>query len=251
MKHLIIGPGSMALYMMMGALAKLKETGQLEDLEEISSSSAGAILASAFVFFKGDLKKVIDTGMIMELGSIKPQLKNIITKWGLIDSKELYNLIFRVLGPVTFRDLEGPKIHVAVSDLISGRVIYCSRDTTPDLEVAEAVRRSCIAPFIFSPVIVNGSVLVDGSVFEESPHVPFIGKESVFEIRYIVKVQDKNVPDSLFSYVTLVLWSGILKNRVAYKAFNRVELETDINIFDFKISRGMRQRLFLEGYGSL
>ena len=55
-----IGPGAMGFFLYLGVLSKLKQTGRLEDLEEISGASAGGLLAFLFLATKGDLSKVLD-----------------------------------------------------------------------------------------------------------------------------------------------------------------------------------------------
>ena len=85
MKYLAIGPGAMGFFVFMGALYKLQETGKLDDLEEISGSSAGSLLGFLYLLTKRDLIKTFDFALDAPIKqSMKPSIKTLFKDYGLV-----------------------------------------------------------------------------------------------------------------------------------------------------------------------
>lgn len=244
MKHLIIGSGSMMVFSFMGALKQLEESGELKDLEEISSASCGSLLAVAYLYVK-DVSEVLRRALLIDFGSFKPNLKTFIKKWGFIDSNHIGDIVRSWVGSMTFKELykHNPiKLHISVSDLRYGTVKYLSVDTDPDMELADAVQKSCSVPFIFTP----NETYVDGALFEMGPYGPFLGKQDVLEIRF-QNLEHEYKYKSLKEYILVVLFC-LIKTRFEYFGFSRIDITSNVNMFDFKMSKDTKLELFKEGY---
>ena len=253
MKHLIIGPGSMIIYSFLGAVKYLSDEGLLNNLEEISCSSAGSIIGFMYVFFKGDVKKLFDLSLDIPLDTIaKPDIKSLVSKFGLIDTDRFEKYMITVTNGIdpTFKELYAInpiKLHIPTCDIVTNKTIYMSVDTTPDMKVAHAVRRSIAVPIIMTPASKR---YVDGSLKEYSPFVPFLGKNDVLEIRYMYENESpKTRPKTFiqFLYLTVLVF---ISNRVEYLNFPRIDITTgsDFNLFDFSMSLEKKLQLYVNGY---
>lgn len=252
MKHLIIGPGSMIIYAFIGAMKYLHDTGQLIDLQEISCSSAGAMIGFFYVFSKGDVDRLIQIALDAPLVDIaKPDIKSLLTKFGLIDADRFEKYMVKVTGGKnpTFKELyemNPIKLHIPTYDIVMKKTIYMSVESTPDMKVAHAVRRSIAIPIIMTPV---ASRYIDGSVTERSPYAPFLGKNDVFEIRYVWEVAHGTRPRTFFQFLYSVV-STMLTIRAEYTGFPRLDISMsrEFELFNFSMDSSQKLQLYKSGY---
>jgi predicted acylesterase/phospholipase RssA len=252
MKHLIIGPGSMIIYAFIGAIKYLKDSGLLDDLHEISCSSAGAMIGFFYVFSKGDVDKLLKIALDAPLADMaKPDIKSLLTKFGLIDADRFEKFMVKVTGGVnpSFKelyDINPIKLHIPTYDIVMNKTIYMSVDTTPDMKVAHAVRRSIAVPIIMTPVL---SRYIDGSVAEYSPYAPFLGKQDVFEIRFTWEITHRKVPKNFFQFLYGVV-SALISTRDVYLDFPRLDIQTskEFELFNFSMDSSQKLQLYKNGY---
>jgi len=81
----------------------------------------------------------------------------------LVDSKGLRRLLERHLPYVQLEDAAIP-IHIVASDMVTGEEVLLSSGSTVD-----AVLASAAIPGVFPPVSLNGRLLVDGGVANNTP----------------------------------------------------------------------------------
>lgn len=246
----------MIIYAFIGALKKLKENGQLEDLEAISCSSSGSIIGMFYILTKGDVDEMLRLSLDVPLSDIaKPEVKSLLDKYGLIDSDKFERYMSRLSKKITggldptFKELyewNPIKLYVPTYDLVTNKTLYMSVDTTPDLRVSKAVRRSISIPVIMSP---DEYRYVDGSVAEFSPHVPFLGKTDVFEVRFRWVPRPKKRAKNLFAYLYDVVFA-FLSNRVEFTEFPRLDVYTEdtFEMFNFSMSTDQKLELYRSGY---
>lgn len=106
--------------------------------------------------------------------------------------------------PVTFKDLS-IDLAVIAADTNDRKMVIYSREFSPDVEVAEAVRRSMSIPFIYEPRIDNGHEIMDGGLCENYPfwiHLINQSEEDASRIKIgfdLVKEKDNSegCPDSV------------------------------------------------------
>ena len=252
MKHLIIGPGSMIIYAFIGAIKYLHDSGQFHNLKEISCSSAGAMIGFFYVFSKGDVDQLLKIALDAPLSDLaKPDIKSLFTKFGLIDADRFERYIVKVTSGQnpTFKelyDMNPIKLHIPTYDIVMNKTIYMSVDTTPDMKVAHAVRRSIAIPIIMTPVL---SRYIDGSVNEYSPYTPFLGKTDVFEIRFSWELSPGKTPKTFFQFMYSVVMS-LLSVRHEYLEFPRLDISTsrEYELFNFSMSPDQKLQLYKSGY---
>ncbi len=94
-------------------------------------------------------------------------VRPVVPREGLLDSGPMERILRRHLGDRNIEDLALPYAAVA-ADLETGREVVITSGP-----VARAVRASCAVPGFFTPVRVDGRLLVDGGVCANIPtHVP-------------------------------------------------------------------------------
>jgi predicted acylesterase/phospholipase RssA len=249
-KRLIIGCGGTIIFSFIGVLKKL---GPLENLEEISCSSTGSIIGLFYVFTRGDVDKMLQMALDAPLEKMAHiDVKGFLTRFGLINTRNFEKYIDSLCS-LTFKELyeHNPiKLHVASYNLMTDKTIYMSVDTTPDMKVSHAVRRSISVPLVMIPCFVpsEGGVFVDGSFAEVSPYQVFLGKTDVLEIRYIPSPKPKKIPRTLVEYVYTVVFSFI-NYRMEYNDFPRIDVESDITVLDFSLSTEKKMELYIKGCG--
>ena len=107
------------------------------------------------------------------------EIFNITNKYGLESGenikKILYHLLEKQTGKrnCTFKELyeiyPSKKLIILGANITTGECEYFSVDTTPDMEVCDAIRISISVPFIFTGVTYNNMVYGDGGLINNFP----------------------------------------------------------------------------------
>jgi len=247
MKYLILGPGGMGYFVMLGYLTKIEK--ELKEVEEISGSSAGSILGFYLALGKS-LKEILDFSINIDTESLtKMNLKSLLKNFGLIDTKLIRETILKTAGSnPRFRDLK-IKFHVAATCVNNSSTVYFSRDTHPDMYVVDAVCASISIPLIFSAFKYRGGLYVDGGTLEEIPAVTFLHKngDDVLCIQLKVNRPVFSEVTNLKMFLKNIVTAGFL-SRISYPHVKRVMLDFgDIEVLNLKMSVDDRLRLFILG----
>lgn len=261
MKYLAIGPGAMGLFVFMGALHKLEESGNLKDLEEISGSSAGSLLAFFYLLTKRDIVKVLDYALKTPIKQImKPNIKSLFNNFGVVPVSKVRKVLaqscleFTTKNEITFEELYKicpVKLHVSAYCVDLKRTDYFSVDQTPHMSVIDAVCMSIAVPFLFSVSKFNGWHYVDGGSAESLPCAPFMGKpkEDILALELEFSNKKKDIKD--LKQYGLEVMAAILHLRSKYDV-PRVSLNMDsLDMFDFNMDSEMKIRMFMMGQGGL
>ena len=250
MRYLCLGPGGTGIFTIAGFLKK-HETS-LEDIEEISGSSAGAILGLLMsvgysmdeiinILFSADLSKFI-----------KINVASFFTNFGFVDTVPIREEFVRLCRcDPTFRELD-KKFYVAAFCLNTGETMYFSRDTHPDMKAIDAVLMSMSVPLIFSTGRFEGHTYTDGGTTESFPVTPFLGKKP-YEILCIKLKTSKKYHEDIQNHIQFLeaLLRSTLSNRRTHALENTrvVELDVgDLNVFDFTLDLETKGKLYLKGY---
>lgn len=256
-KYLAIGPGAMGYFTYIGSLAKLKHAGRLDDLEEISGASAGALLAFAFALAKGDTTKVLDHSLTVPAKQMmKPSIKSFIKDWGMISNSKLRGVITDFIKNLTgkesftFKELYEwypVKLHVSSYCVNTSKTVYFSVDSSPNMNVTEAVCASIAIPFIISSAKLNdGWHYVDGATAEALPGGPFLAKKPDDVLAIIFEWSKSGEIKDLKSYA-LALLTTQMRSRATY-SFPLITLKhSEIDIYDFSLTQEKKLKLFMRG----
>jgi NTE family protein len=161
-----------------GALKALEEKGVAGQLQRFAGTSAGSIIAALLAagYTHDDLSKVMTELDYNELEDGKEPLR-LLTHYGLYKGDFFLEwmrdrLSTKLQVQPTFADL--PKdCHVFATNLNTRSLTEFSREKTPDVSVAEAVRCSMSIPLFFAAYSLGGSLYVDGGVILNYPFLDF------------------------------------------------------------------------------
>ena len=249
MKYLVLGPASMGIFSLIGAL-KARETA-LADVREISGSSAGAILA-LFLALGMSVDEILDLSLSLDIPTfVKIRLGSFFNKFGFVDMGPIRKKLIDICGSdPTFSDLD-MKIYVSAFCLNTSETVYFSKDSHPDMKVIDAVCMSMAVPFIFACGSYENRTYVDGGVKEEFPLTPFLDKKS-HEITCMKIKMDRIYQDTIDTpkqFVDTIIRSALSNRVVCDMPIEIIETNVgDINVFDFSMDYEQKVKLYTIGY---
>lgn len=244
----------MGFFLYLGVLSNLKQSGKLDDLEELSGASAGGLLGFLFLATKGDIAKVLDFSINVPVKQImKPNIRNFLKNYGLVPPtkirKVLSDACLNFIGKpdVTFLELyewNPIKLHLSAYCVDLMKTDYFSVDSTPHMSVLDAVCATIAIPFLFSVVKIGDWSYIDGGAAESVPAGPFLGKNDVLAMK-LAWARPAPVTD-LKSYSLGILYST-MKLRAVYEV---PTLDLDLagqDVFDFGASNDGKLKMFMKG----
>ena len=249
MKYLVLGPASMGIFSLMGAL-KARET-QLADVKEISGSSAGAILA-LFLAVGMSIDEILETSLDLNIPNfVKIRIGSFFNKFGFVDMGPIRRKLVEICGyDPTFQELD-MKIYVSAYCLNTAETVYFSRDTHPNMKVIDAVCMSMAVPFIFACGNYEGKTYVDGGTKEEYPLTPFLDKKphEITCIRIKMNRIYKETIDNPKQFVDTLVRSALSNRETFDLPIQIVEVNVgDTDVFDFSMEYEEKIRLYNMGY---
>jgi predicted acylesterase/phospholipase RssA len=249
MKYLVLGPGALGFFAMLGYLTKIES--ELSEVEEISGASAGAILGF-FLLSGKSLQEIFEASINVDMIEMtKVDLKTFINSFGFINHELIKQKLIEIWGGnPTFSELP-KKLYVSAYCLDTLDVEYFSRDTHPDMYVVDAVCASLSIPFVISSYMYNGKRYIDGSTNELTPVGPFLNK--MFSDVFCVEIRQSNSRakvETLVDYCKCIA-STVLRNRKNYVDVpSKVIDVTQFDILDLRAPFETRLKLFTLGHGS-
>lgn len=169
---LVLSGGGMKGVVTLGAVAGLRRSGALKHVRRVVGTSAGALVAAAFALDRASVRLVDDLGAVryepdMDLGRL-------LVSFGLDSGRHLDAWIAALLGgeTLTFAEVRrrtGVDLIVCATNLTQRRAEYFGPDSTPDMDVALALRMSCAIPLYFAAVSHASQLFVDGGVADNFP----------------------------------------------------------------------------------
>lgn len=252
-RTLVISGGGMKGVASLGAVVALRRAGVLDQLRTVVGTSAGALVAAAYVLGRAQ------AGLVDELAGdqYKPDidLNNVRTGFGLDSGRHLEGWIRTVVGerPCTFRDVadrHGIRLVVCATNVTERKAHYFGPDTTPDMDLALALRMSCSVPLYFSAVEHEGQVFVDGAVSDNFPMKWAVrdagGEEGVIGI--VFKPRRATTVHSLESYVGALVECSTRRNYGALHPSKVLMLDTGAaSAFKFDVSAPALRKLYRTG----
>ena len=249
MRYLVLGPAALGFYAILGYITKIKDV--LEEVEEISGTSSGAMLGFLLLSGKSP-QQIFDLTININTEELtKVDLKTFINSFGFINHELIKQKLVELWGGnPTFKELP-KKLYVSAYCLNTLEVEYFSKDTHPDMYVIEAICASISIPIMFTPYEYKGKKYIDGGTTEELPVFPFLHKN--FSDLMCVKIhQDQQHVklDSMLDYFMCIATTSH-KNRIKYQNAPTKKLNvTHINILNLQGPLEDRLKLFAIGMGS-
>ena len=249
MEYLVIGPGAMGGFSMLGYLKTIEES--LDNIKEYSGASAGAII-SVFLALGFSIDDILYKLAELEGNKlVKLNLKCFMNKYGLVDLKPIRDKFVDIFeSDPTFLDIE-KKIYISAFCVNTSRTVYFSKDTHPYMKVIDALCMSIAVPFIFSSYRYEGMVYVDGGTLETLPSAPFLDKKTNKVLCIRMKMEPEFIQDITSpKQFAEALIASTLNNRQQNVLNNCKVVDIDIgqvDVFNFNMTYEEKMKLYLKG----
>lgn len=267
----ILGGGGIRGTAYTGAIKALKELNI--NLTGLAGSSIGAIVAGLYTFgYSTDEIQEIFNSINFEF------FKDINLTFGkdfaLSKGKNFYEWIKTKIEdkfyensdakrkPVTFSDLEKELIIVSV-DLATSKLYEFSKEKTPDVEIAHAIRVSVAMPGLYTPVFDENECLADGDLSKAMPLFKIsetINKkpEKILELRLENNETKKKISNTI-DYLNAVYdtVSGIASDYLIslyqnHDKYDILKINTEnISVVDFMINKDKKAKMAQIGYNTI
>jgi NTE family protein len=155
---LALGSGSARGWAHIGAIRALEKRGIKPDF--VCGTSIGALAGAAYAAGKLDKLEHWVTGLAW---TNVVRLMDLTWRGGLIRGNRLFSLFRTIFEDLNIEDLPIPYGAIA-TELYSGRELWLRQGN-----VLDAVRASCAMPGLFTPVVRDNVVLVDGGLVNPVP----------------------------------------------------------------------------------
>ena len=200
---LALGSGGARGYAHIGVIQELEKKGY--KIESIAGSSMGALIGGLYAVGKLDEFKK----WVLELGyyDVFKLLKLSSVQGALINADEVFNKVAIMIGDVNIEDLPIKYIAVA-SDINARKEVLFTKG-----RLIDAIRASIAIPTIFTSVIKDEMILVDGGVLNPLPINAIINDDTDIKIVVNLEANIKN------SYVVDVPLEHQTREEVLYNEF--------------------------------
>jgi len=245
--YLVIGPAAMGIYSFIGSLSLI----DLNKVEEVSGSSAGAILGF-FICLGKTHEEIREFCLNLNLTELsKMSITTFITKFGLISHEPIKKKFKEFCGgDPTFSDLP-KKLYVTSFCVNKFETEYFSADTSPYMSVIDAVCMSISVPFLFESIKYNKFTYLDGGTFENVPSLAFLNKDPKDVLVLSLEINKKHLPEikTIRDFINSVIHVAV-NNRISCNTqYKEVRFDIgDVNIFDFSMSDDDKLKLYFLGY---
>lgn len=156
---LALGGGAARGWAHIGVIRALEEAGI--SIDSVAGTSIGALVGA--IYCSGRLKELERIADEFHLKQLLYFVDVVFPRSGLIDGKKIVDFIKELTGSPPVEELSIPFCAIA-TDLATGREV---RITEGDL--LDAVRASISIPGIFTPLVTDGRILVDGGLVNPVP----------------------------------------------------------------------------------
>jgi predicted acylesterase/phospholipase RssA len=239
----------MGIYSMIGTLKALES--KLVDIEEISGSSAGSILA-LFLAVGMSIDEILNIALSLNVPDfVKLRIGSFFNKFGFVDLEPIHDKLVEICGcDPTFEELD-MKIYISCYCLNTSTTEYFSVDTYPKMKVIDAVCMSMAIPLIFSSGKFDGKTYVDGGTQEEFPLNPFLHKKphEIACIKLKTDIIYRQEIETPKQYIESLIRSSISNRNNYDRNIRMIEINVgNTNIFDFNMSYEEKLKLYNMGY---
>lgn len=223
--NLVLSGGSLKGVSFIGTIQFLEERKIIDSIKNFIGVSFGALVCFYNVIgynskeilslFKHQVKnyKAVDPEVIL----------NLFTTMGLDDGSYIESCLRKVLhyklgcSDISFIELTkatGKNLVITVANVTTHSTEFFSVDTTPDMSVIKALRMSCCIPFVFTPIVHNNCLYVDGGMFCNFPleyfkddKTPFKDTIGLVIENNVERVSVNKLPTNIIEYVQTLLYS--------------------------------------------
>lgn len=184
---LVLGSGGARGYAHIGAIEEIERRGY--KIVSISGSSMGALVGGMYA--AGKLPEYRDWVLTLNWVRVVRLLDFTLSR-GAIRGDKVFIQLAEILGSPNIEDLDMDYTAVA-ADIAHQKEVWYQKGS-----LLEAIRASVAVPGLFTPVIKEGRVLVDGGVLNPLPIIPAVAAQAD-----LIIAVDLNTGDSSHSHLKL------------------------------------------------
>jgi predicted acylesterase/phospholipase RssA len=278
-RNLVVSGGSTKTLAAIGCIRYLEEMHMMRDIISFVGTSAGSILClmCCLGYTSDEMIAILEKEMITEN---RGQLSfdelldlNVLNSYGLDSGENMQTFIEQIVNEklgrtsITFVELAkitGKNLVICVANLSKQQQEYMDVDTEPHMDVVKAIRMSISLPFIFTPVLHNGNIYVDGALYETLP----VGYIMRFKdpLKDTIAIHTRTVIDTTinsFSDYISVLFSSVVdkanSGKTKCKKINMMEIvfdddtsiPIDVQTLQFDINKMIIQKSIDKGYAAI
>ena len=267
----IFGGGGIRGICYIGAVKALQELNI--EIDAIAGSSVGAVFSSFYAigYSPDEIKKIMyefslnmfrDININIFSPDISMSKGEIFLDWlrEKIERK-FYDKNYKKgeNKPVTFFDID-KNLQILTVDLNTNTPYIFSKETTPDVEIAFAIRASASLPGLMKPVNFNDAILVDGDLIKSWPAWKVYNTlnnpdSRILEFRIEgsrINSDLKNPQDYVNSLINTIWYLSTENIFDLYSENDRYDyiiIDTkDIILFDFNLDTEIKNGLIEKGY---
>lgn len=216
--------GALKTLCIIGAIEYLEYSKALVNVKNVIGTSAGSILAFLFTigYTSSEMtklaKEILANDYFVSFDAL--QMCDLFDNYGIDSGTRLEEFLRLALkrkmnrDDITFMELAkvtGKNLIVCVANLTKEKTEYWNVDNKANTSVIKAIRVSCTLPIMYTPMMVNGDMYVDGSLYDNFPIQYFEGKlmKDIFGINITANNYQKT--DTFLNYITFLLFTVVEK----------------------------------------
>jgi len=267
-ENLVISGGAMRGFCFIGAIKYLEEIEILKHIKTFTGTSIGGCLALLLnlnysskelieIFTNVDIEKYRD----INLDNILQFFEN----YGIDDGIRILN-IFKILlvsklnildrtfnETITFTELfklTQKKLTIVGCCLNDMEIIYYNHENFPEMKILDALRITFSIPFIFKPVTINEKIYVDGGLLNNYPIELYDKETTLGLVSTSINIYNKHIEniEHFFTSVIFITYYNLLKKKIEEYDTNTINIEYELNSFNFDMNKNQKLKLINEGY---
>ncbi len=264
----IFGGGGIRGMCYIGAVKALKEFDI--EINDIGGSSVGSVFAALYACGYNE-DEIKDLFIDFNFNMFRDINMNIFNNDISLSKGEIFldwlreKISYKILGrkdketKIRFKDIK-KNLYILTIDLNTNTPYIFSKESSPDEEIAMAVRASASLPGLMKPINKNNALLVDGDLIKSWPAWKIYNELNQQDTRLLEfrlegsrdGSEIKNPIDYINSIVNTIWY---LSTENVFNTFNTndrydyIVIDTkDVILFDFRIDREEKEKLIEKGY---
>jgi predicted acylesterase/phospholipase RssA len=239
-RNLVFSSGGYKGLYIVGAFKYLidNQTIDVTELQNIWGTSVGSVMG-AIICLKSDFNDIVEFILKKpwqkELDLSLEKILETVGKKGFFGKKILKTFFEHILRnnglskTITLKELyehSKIKLNILVTNLTGFKLEIFNHETTPDIELIDALYMSCTIPFVFQPCFKDGNCYMDGAMInayplnlclEELEKTENFNKKEILGFKIVnEKIKDCTEHSSIF-YFGYYMMHKIINNNYNYK----------------------------------
>ena len=218
-KHLIITGGGLIGLCYIGCIKYLYEVNLMDEIEEYTGTSIGALICAMLNLDHNmdDIVNFLKINRLIDKRDIS--MYNLLNNYGLNNGNNFRNTILKYSNELEMRfdDFQKKtkrKLTITAVSLSKCRVEYFNYINTPDLRIIDAICMSCCIPFLFTPIVYNDELYIDGGLLVNKYDID--EQYNIIYIEYDIQIINK-MPCTILDYIANIIRCLLTNTHKEYK----------------------------------